>query len=105
MTSMPLTLRTMFGLSMMSFLTVQRRALSALSRNTAEPALPDRWCCLTLTIRRRAPCQLLVGRVFICGGLDHGLQDLLVGLISLKRETPLGAVPGFDASPGRTHVI
>src|SRR5574337_871964 len=57
-----------------------------------------------LAVGRRAR-ELLLDRVLVGGGLDHRLEDLLVGLVPVGTDAPLGAVPGLDACPGRSHVV
>src|SRR5690349_8219551 len=57
------------------------------------------------TVGGVASVQLLLGRVFLACRLDHRLDDLLVGLVPVGADVPLGAVPRLDARPARTHVV
>src|SRR5512140_2171363 len=113
MTSMPLTLRTIFrgsifclyqskgsGLSIGG--SFWSRCPSRLAGGVGEGAVniwqgqSDRRRRSRLAISRCAPRELLVDRVFVRRGLDHRLEDLLVGLVPIRREVPFRAVPGMD---------
>src|SRR6476660_9407297 len=124
MTSMPLTLRTMFFELMVlnPFASTARNAcgevvIAGLTRN---PCRHEAMSLLArhgsrvksgmtdtsgLAVVRRACSQLLVGCVFRRGGPDQGLDDLLIALQPVGSELPLLAVPGVDASPGSAHVV
>src|SRR5665647_1060407 len=58
-----------------------------------------------LAICRSAPGHLFVGLILVCAGLDHGLENLLVGLDVIGADVPLLAVPGLDTRCGRAHVV
>src|SRR6187431_3230444 len=122
MTSMPLTSRRMEAGAFMFRSTLQSAARDALKRAPSGPAPPSRreglgreQPCLAkpdvgaprsrLAIGGAAPRQLLFADVFVRGSLHHRLDDLLVGLEEVGRHSPLRAVPGLDARPGRAHVV
>src|SRR5437879_1297663 len=92
MTSMPLTLRRMFG------------ALLTLCPWSGSPSSPRRRGWEKGSARRAAvgggaPRQLLAFGVFVGRLLDHRLDDLLVGMQPVGRELPLRAVPGLYPHP------
>src|SRR5574343_1764298 len=113
---MPLTFRTMLGEVMVFLGTVvgtNRKAGEGLSiggclaaaappawregmgrvRSVPQHAEPDGRSQSGLAILHVTALQLLVGQVLVRAGLDHRLDDLLVGLVPVGAHVPLAAVP------------
>src|SRR5674476_1542906 len=112
MTSMPLTLRTIFLESINSCL-YRSAALHATlpiglslriksAMTVKKSAIRSR---SGLAVRGSAPRHLLVSQVFVCAGLDHGFENLLVSLVPIRGRGPFAAVPILYAGPGRAHMI
>src|SRR6187402_1367691 len=114
MTSMPLTLRTMF-LGPMVFRSAPNERpepfVWRLARAASPPARREGQGRVRhprlrtaqdeadaspsgLAVGRRPALQLLVSQVLLRAGLHHRLDDLLVGLVPVAGELPLLAVPG-----------
>src|SRR5438270_10607224 len=96
MTSMPLTLRRMFGATLCPCLGTRPPSAreGGMERSARRAA-----------VRRGAPAQLLAFGVLVSRLLDHRLDDLLVGVQPVGGEVPLRAVPGLHPSPVGADVV
>src|SRR5665647_3520664 len=95
MTSMPLTLRTMFVGSINPYLH-QLAALHAMLpiglSLRVKPAMTVKKSTMRnqsgLAVRGSAPGHLFVSQIFVRAGLDHGLENLFIRLDVIRGDAP-----------------